>query len=255
METFHDILTAAWPEAINSLTAKQTKWCETYFSLAWSADVDEGQWSPKLIPSCATVARELGISRAASAKMKWRILKAIRPYYRDHLNQGVFDNILSRSAQISKQRAKERPEYVEIRKHRGKTRYIYWKAQTFNDDQIASQQIIYSAKEIRDNKQLAKLKHLPFEYSREHNSSVLNSWWYRKISKYAKKRKISLEKASFELHSFYWKLWPKNLDYSERVCRFCDELMPLGEVIQGRKITRRRKYCSDHCKTYHKRYK
>lgn len=239
---------------IPELSLKQRAWCKAYRSLLYSAS--DGNWSPKDIPTAARVAKGLGISKQASAKMAKRIVKILLPHLEDLLHQQRIDKLSEEWALRAKEEVDRLPEYIEIKRYRGDGKKImHWTADSAYDERInLTLQNIWNGKEISEDT-MQKLKHLPVKYADVYPPSLLNLWWDKKITEYAASKSVSYEAAATKLWYRYWYKWPKDFEYLQRVCKFCGNLLPIGEKIEGRKVTIRRKYCSNKCKTYFKRYK
>jgi len=240
LDTFHDVITATWDKAKSALTSKQKKWGEAFLSL------DN--------PTDAQVARKLGISRAASSKMKWRLLGKLRPYYKQYLIEKGNDDLLLKIAMDKEERILKRPEYLE--KRRGRDYYVHWKAEKTSCKRLGLK--YFSGRIGRQiiPQEFEQLKHWPIIKSTTHKASPLSIWWKEKAQQYASQKNIEYTEAYIELSKFYSKKWPEDAAAADKRCRFCRCLLPIGEIIPESnmgKVTIRRKYCSNYCKTTYKR--
>jgi len=250
----YDIITSLKIDDVPELSKKQRAWCKAYLSLSRSAS--NGNWSPKDIPTAARVAERLGISRQASAKMTKRIVKKLLLHLEELRAQQHIDKLTEESAFRAVKKVGLLPEYIEIKRYRGGGKKImHWTADSALDETIKMElQNIWSGKEISEDTR-QKLKHLPVKHTDIYASSLLNLWWCKKVTEYTDSKSVNYRAAANKLWFHYYNKWPKDFEYFQRVCKFCGELLPIGEKIEGRKVTTRRKYCSDKCKTYFKRYK
>ena len=258
-DTIHDLLTATRGK-VNILTKRQNKWVNAYFSFCDKTGKE---------PTAADVARELGISRTASSKMKKRVMSilipCLMPYFYQY-NQDKDDDECQLTIQKSIENAcREVPEYLE--KRRGEKGYRHWRLSALAGGDIKSiaQERFgcdfytgYVGKKIETLNGYEKLKII---HTTEHKSSVLSDWWYEKSRELSIRDNISFDESYSKLYSVIMAKWKKIEDskkvafpYKERLCRFCGQLLPLGEVIEGRKVTPRRLFCSNSCKIQHKRY-
>jgi len=246
METFHDVLTTTLDEDAKSLLEpRQKDWVETFFRLA----------SPKnrFYPSDAEIARALGISRTASNRLKKRLLKRLLPKYRENLGDKADDFVLEGFFLRRHIQIKQTPEFLE--KVRGRNRLRHWRAIKDREQRIGL--TLYHGYELKGsvNIRSKRFKNLPIRQRTDHGPSILNRWWTEKIFSHAREKKISPEQAYLELHQAYFERWGRDADFMNCLCRACGDLLPIGETIDGRQVTRRRKYCSNTCKTLHKRRK
>ncbi len=83
--SYYDIIYETRDSARYKLSEKQKTFRYTYLRLC--EPPNEGEWSPKNIPSSAMVGTTLGISRAASAKMMKRLIAILAPYYNEYLKK------------------------------------------------------------------------------------------------------------------------------------------------------------------------
>ena len=136
-ETFYDVITSTWKEARkqNILTEKQIEWGRTFRSLE--------------NPPCAEVARVLRVSRAASSKMKWRILKILWPLYEQHCKARKNDPDFSLVAFKKHERISKTP--VRLVKRRGQKKWELFKAEKTYDKRLGLHFYSgYSIREARD---------------------------------------------------------------------------------------------------------
>jgi len=236
--TFHDVITSTWERARAHLTTKQRRWGDAYLSL------DQ--------PSMAVVAKHLGISRAASCQLRKRLLTALWPYLRDYYQDKHLDENLERVAlETHELILRKRAAYVE---ERPKGRFTIWEATSSPSDPVSKRiglpEIImgWRARPLRPNE---SPKDYPLMKWRRLKSSVLAQWWVRK----AKEKGGSFSESLKVMLEAYHSRWPEGCSEERRYCAFCKSLLPLGETIEGAKVTIRRKYCSSRCKTYSKRYR
>jgi hypothetical protein len=231
----HELITSTREDARRYLTDRQWAWLQTYLSFEPDA------------PSDAQVGVKLGISRAASSRMKWRILSALKPAYKKYLEECHFDEQLEDLARINDQIINSCPEFLE--KERGKPGLQYWKAEFVYDERIGLFRHTYSKQQ---GQRLAP--DLPIRTVTLVKESTLSKWWHRRIKKYANQQHVSYGDAYCELQDRYLQMWPEAFrDESRHLCRYCSQLLPLGELVEGRKVTIRRRYCSSLCKTSFKR--
>ena len=240
-ETLFDVIKKTWDEAKNHLTPKQQHWCEMFLALKK--------------PTSAAVARKLKISRSASNKIKLRLLKVLQPYYQKLKSKQENDELLEIIALKKQEHILDKPEYLE--KRRGQNHYMHWRAEKVWHERLglflATGRI---GEQIKTQQELQKLKHLPIRRMSIHKASPLSLWWLDRVKKEMLKENISYTETYKKLHAFYWKKWPKKATKGfDHLCRFCRCLLPLGEIVDGRKVTERRRYCSDSCKTYFKRHR
>jgi hypothetical protein len=255
--TIHDILTATWSNASLSgkLTEKQKRWGAAYFSFFDRTDKE---------PTDADVARELGLSRAASSKMKRRILSLLAPAWDKHMQDMDDDEYLLAIYRLIQKDNLNEPEFLE--KRRGEKGYWHWKLSglDWGEKRSVAQERLglnlytgYVGEKIQDRSGFEKLRVI---YTTEHKSSPLSDWWNKKICDLAKKGNIHLGEAYRRLHHEIMERWQRAasnksaLAFKDRFCRSCGQLLPLGESIDGRKVTRRRALCSNFCKVQHRRY-
>ena len=239
----YDIMSRSWEEAESQLTPKQKQWCKIYISLD--------------IPTAAKVAGILNITKQASNQMMKRILRVLGSAYQEHLNRKANDEILLRVAVDKHEKISRQTEYLE--KRRGSNHWTYWQAEKPPNERLGIREgELYSGYYGRqiDAEEYDKLKHLPKYKRTTHKASPLSTWWKKKTHAYASTKKIKYSEAFRELQKIYFQKWPKNTAPDGRWCHFCRVLLPLGETIPESKmgkVTIRRKYCSDSCKTLSKR--
>jgi hypothetical protein len=240
-ETFFDVLKKNWDKAKNHLTPKQQHWCEMFLALKK--------------PTPAAVARILNISRAASSKMKLRLLTVLLPYYQSFLDEQEDDKLLETITLKKQEHLLENPEYIERR--RGQSHYMHWRAEKVYHERLGKSLTTGRiGKQVKNTLELQKLKDLPIRHTSTHKASPLSLWWVARVEEEMSQKNTDYTATYEKLYAFYWAKWPekarKELDC---LCRFCRSLLPLGEIVGGRKITKRRRYCSDSCKTYFKRHR
>jgi hypothetical protein len=239
-DTFHDVLTASWERGKSSLTDKQLEWCEAFRALN--------------NPTSADVARRLGVSRAASAKMKLRIREKLKPFYLRHLEAKEHDEAFEDVALKKQKRILKTPE--RLVKRRGQKKWLHLKAEKTRVQRVGlSLFSCYSVEEIKPEDVL-NLKKLPKEFRTTHKASPLAEWWKEKAQEYASKENIKYSEALRKLKKYYSQKRPQKTSSTDRLCKFCRCLLPLGEIIPNSgmgKVTIRRKYCSNFCKTTSKR--
>lgn len=234
--TFYDVLIATWEEAKDHLTGRQRAWVEAFLKLG--------------NPTDAAVARALGISRAASSRMHWRVLARLRQFYDHHLKERQTDRLLEGLAIKHEPYYASLPEYLE--KTHGKAHLMQYTAIKAFDERLGAVVFKgYSGREIENTK---GLEHLQVFERKTFNPSPLSIWWAEQARKLSDEEAVSYSEAYTQLEQHYWHKWPEKYDLFDRLCRFCHQLLPLGQVFEGRKVTVRRRYCSQRCKTYHKRY-
>jgi hypothetical protein len=254
-ETFYDVIQTAWKDSSfkDQLTVKQTQYIQTYMDLSQAPD---GEWSPKNIPTMARVAIEIGVSRTASASMVKRILKIALPYYFSQEKLSSMDSIIEKSYLEIEEDILGQPEYIEMRYGQNP---MHWKAAQFKYPRFGKDRFIFTGYEgkgitVEEAKKLSE--NIPIEKTTHHGPSPLSLWWHDGIEIYLREKQIHYSQAYIELHNKYAAKYPKESSRKDMFCPSCNSLLPLGEVIpnSGRgKITLRRKYCSDSCKTVHKR--
>ena len=242
-ETPFDVIKKTYDEAKNHLTPKQQHWCEMFLALKK--------------PTSAAVARKLNISRSASNRIKLRLLKVLQPYYQKLKSKQENDELLEIIALKNQEHILDKPEYLE--KRRGQNHYMHWRAEKVWHERLglflATGRI---GKQVKTRQELQKLKDLPIRFMSVHSASPLSLWWLARVKEEMLKDNISYTEAYKKLYVFYQEKWappPDNTKSFDGRCRFCCCLLPLGEVVYVLKITKRRRYCSNQCKTYFKRHR
>lgn len=241
MDVFGDILEQTYDKAKNHITPIQRRWCEIFLALKK--------------PTSAAVARKLNISRAASNQMKLRLKKVLLPYYDIFKDEQENDNLLLTHALSTQEYILDNPEYLE--KRRGQDHFMHWHAEKVWHDRLglflATGRI---GEQVKNTLELQKLKDLPIRHTSTHKASPLSLWWIAKVKEKMSKENTGYTVTYEKLYAFYWGKWPEKVRKEfNNLCRFCRCLLPLGEVVDGRKITKSRHYCSDSCKTYFKRHR
>lgn len=236
-----DIIEQTYDKAKNHLTPKQRHWCEIFMALKK--------------PTSAAVARKLNISRAASNKMKIRLLKVLWPYYQNVKDEQENDDELEIIALKKQEHILDNPEYLE--KRRGQSHYMHWFSEEVYHERLGRKLTIgRTGKQVKTQQELQNLKHLPKQLMSTHKASPLSLWWIARVKEKMSKENTGYTVTYEKLYAFYWDKWPEKVRKEfNHLCRFCRCLLPLGEVVGGRKITKRRRYCSDSCKTYFKRHR
>ncbi len=256
--SLHDIFMATREIALTSdkLTKKQKGWLVAYFS-SHDETISE--------PTDAAVARVLGISRVASSTMKKRLIRILSPYFNRHLQDKLDDEDLLVVYEAVEKKLRTIPAYLE--KRRGKKGYMLWKVSDWSQgnekhwihERLGRPYMTgYEGQEIEN---LGGFENLEIIYTTEHKSSLLSDWWFSKSMELSEHENISFGEAYDKLQHFFMDKWQKvrysrfedTVPFKERHCRFCNQLMPLGEIIEGKKVTPRRHYCSNSCKVQHSR--
>lgn len=241
-ETFFDVIKKNWDVAKNHLTPKQQHWCEMFLALKK--------------PTPAAVARILNISRAASSQMKLRLEKVLSPYYQSFIDEKENDIQLETIALKKQEHILDNPEYLE--KRRGQNHYMHWRPGEKEKDERLGLELVKgrNGKQVKTQQELQKLKDLPIRHTSTHKASPLSLWWIARVEEEMSQKNTGYTVTYEKLYTFYWDKWPQKVRKEfHHLCRFCRCLLPLGEVVDGRKITKSRRYCSDSCKTYFKRHR
>lgn len=240
LDGFSDILEQTYKKAKNHLTSKQQHWCEIFLALKK--------------PTCAAVARKLNISRVASNQMKRRLLKILLPYYQSFLSEQNDDKLFLVHALNNQKDLLGKPEYLE--KRRGQSQYMYWCAIEVWNERLGLSLVTGRIGRQITYQELQNLKHLPIRLISTHKASPLSLWWIDRVKEEMSQKNTGYAVTYEKLYTFYSDKWPEKVrEKLDHLCRFCRCLLPLGEVVDGRKITKRRRYCSDSCKTYSKRHR
>jgi len=235
-----DVIHASWDEAKKHLTKKQQEWGEVFIQFT-------------IPPSSSLMAKILGVSRAASSKMKKRLFWALLPYWQNLSRERDNDKLFEECAIKNEKHISTDPEYLE--KRRGQNRIIHWQAKKVWHERLGLRLATGRAgREVSSQELLELKKILPLRMMSTHKASVLSLWWLAQVKQKMSEENTSYAESYRKLYDFYWGKWPPATEDKDRLCRFCGCLLPLGKVVDGKRITRRRKYCSDQCKTYFKRH-
>jgi len=160
--TFHDLITAIWEQARSHLTPRQRGWGEAYLSLEYPTD--------------AEVARVLGISRAASSKMKWRVAEILRPFFSQFLDEKQSDEILETITLRSDQRILDRGEHIV--KKRGQ-KHELWKPVKAPHPRLGSWH--YLCEKVKTIDSIEDFKGVPVVKCQGFRPSALSNWWHEKV--------------------------------------------------------------------------
>jgi hypothetical protein len=257
-DTICDVLFRLWqndkPKLKAATTPAQFKWIEAYIDLAKSTPFD-GNWRPQDTPTVPRVAKKLGISRQASLKMQRRILNAIRDLYRSVDEINMRDEKYHMRASKLEETLLKNPKHIVLT-HGQEAKYceLIDMPHRFG---MRSYKTGYTVKKItKKESEALKQKGVPIEEPIPNVYTFQNEWWDPKTKEYALKNGIEYAQAHMELEAEYNKRWPEDVAMIDRHCRNCGTFLPYGEIINGKKITKSRKYCPiGNCKKYYYRYR
>jgi hypothetical protein len=232
-----------------TLSPRQRLFCET--------------WERIENPSAAAVGRELGITRQAAAKMG-RLIVARLASAAAEVSAGIKeakedDAALEDIARLKTERICRRPEYLERSERRGAARWLHFKAAPGFDERLGRATVSgYAMREVSESEAAAiQARGVPLVRRRwrAHKESPLARWWIEKARELARARGIGYAEALQALYRENQSRRPAGAKGSGR-CRRCGCPLPYGETIpesgMGR-VTAAREFCSDFCKTTHKR--
>ena len=235
-----------WRDAeAGELSPKQRGWCEC--------------WERLENPSAAGVARELNISKQASAAMLRRIVAKLLSAMQRHARENRGDFELDRTAAAKQERIEARPEYLELSERRGKLRRIHFQAGGGFDERLGRETVSgYHFREVSEAEAAAlQARGVPVVRRRWkiHKESPLARWWIARARELQKERGIKYTDALQELRRLYAAARPQAEKGATR-CIVCRQPLPWGETIPGSgmgRITARREFCSNFCRITFKR--
>jgi hypothetical protein len=226
------LISATLEFAQDHLTSTQKEYIEAYLSLEKPTD--------------KAVAEKLNKSPSAVTKLRQRIRNKLFFGFYHQYTQAVIDDCLLEYLykRIHSQNEAFGP-YLELR--RGKKGFVFWKPVPIHNKRIGMT-LLVAWQGIEVEELLEEHRGLPIIKRTVHGPSPLNEWWHEKVIGHADESGMGFEDAWAELYRQYYHLWPDETDYLRRHCLCCGSLLPLGEIIDGKKVTINRKLCSDNCK-------
>lgn len=244
VQTVYEVLRYWRDAAPDCLTAKQRRWCEVWESL------DN--------PTAAGVSRALGVSRQAGARMQRSVIERLLSVVQKLAREKANDAALERIAAARQEYIEAHPEYLERCEARGKVWWMHWEKSAGYDDRLGREVVSgYSGHEVSEAEAAElKARGLPLRRrGRTHKASPLSRWWMDQARRLADAQGISYLKALMALHRKYSAKRPPDAE-GPIYCRFCRSHLPYGETIPGSgmgRVTARREFCSNFCKTTFKR--
>jgi hypothetical protein len=210
-------------------------------------------------PSAAGVARELGISKQASAAMQGRIVSKLLSTMQRHAEETAADFALDKVASEKAAHIQARPEYLEISERRGKLRRLHFQAFGGFDERLGRETVSgYHIREVSEA-EAAELEARGIPVVRRrwkiNKESPGTRYWIEMARGLARAQGVNYKEALLTLYRENARRRPPAAKGSGR-CRRCGCPLPWGETIPGSgmgRVSGAREICSNFCKVTTKR--